>query len=273
MSEQEIGVERIARVFQSGHIAFMPYMVLGYPTPEVSLQVAQTLVEAGADLLELGVPFSDPLADGPTIQAATHHALDQGVTLAKCIAMVAEMRNRGLRTPALLMSYINPILAYGVHDCVRDSVAAGVDGFIIPDLPPEEAGELEVACRQYDLALVYLLAPNSPPDRIALVAEKSRGFIYLVSLTGVTGARDSLPPDLAEFVAKVRVVTHKPLAVGFGIGSGQQAKVVAQLADGVIVGSALVRQAGQSTERVGALARELRQALAGVPVQVDGRSR
>jgi tryptophan synthase alpha chain len=273
MNEQEMGVERIARAFQSGHIAFMPYMVLGYPTADVSLKVAQTLAEAGADLLELGVPFSDPLADGPTIQVATHHALNQGVTLAKCIAMAAEMRKRGLKTPALLMSYINPILAYGVQGCVMDSAAAGVDGFIVPDLPPEEADELETACREYGLALVYLLAPNSPPDRIALVAEKAQGFIYLVSLTGVTGARDSLPPGLADFVARVRAVTHKPLAVGFGIGSGQQAKAVAQLADGVIVGSALVRQAGQSTEHVGALARELRQALAEAPVRVDGRSR
>jgi tryptophan synthase alpha chain len=272
MSEREIGLDRIAQAFQSGHTAFMPYMVLGYPTPEISLQVAQTLVEAGADLLELGVPFSDPLADGPTIQAATHQALNQGVTLAKCIALVAEMRNRKLRTPALLMSYINPILAYGVHRCAMDSAAAGVDGFIVPDLPPEEAGELEDACREYGLAMVYLLAPNSPPERIALVAQKSQGFIYLVSLTGVTGARDSLPTGLADFVARVRVVTHKPLAVGFGIGSGQQAKVIAQLADGVIVGSALVRQAGQSTEGVGALARELRQALAEAPVPADGRS-
>jgi tryptophan synthase alpha chain len=270
MSRQETGLERIARAFQAGHPAFMPYMVLGYPTLETSLRVAQILADAGADLLELGVPFSDPLADGPTIQAATHQALNQGVTLAECIAMVAEMRNRELRTPALLMSYINPILAYGVYGCAKDSAAAGVDGFIVPDLPPEEAGELEDACREYGLALVYLLAPNSPPERIALVAQKSQGFIYLVSLTGVTGARDSLPPDLADFVARVRGVTHKPLAVGFGIGSGQQAKVIAQLADGVIVGSALVRQAGQSTEGVGVLARELRQALAEAPAWVGG---
>lgn len=257
------GIERIANAFQSRHIAFMPYSVLGYPTPEMSLQVVQTLVAAGADLLELGVPFSDPLADGPTIQAATQRALENGVTLAGCIAMVAGLRAHGVETPALLMGYVNPILAYGVKRFVADSAAAGVDGFIVPDLPPEEAGELEEACGQHGLALVYLLAPTSPPERIALVAEKSQGFIYLVSLTGVTGARETLPPGLADFVERVRAVTRKPLAVGFGIGSGQQARAVAQLADGVIVGSALVQRAAESIERVQSLAVELREALDG----------
>jgi tryptophan synthase alpha chain len=257
------GIERIANGFQAGRTAFMPYAVLGYPTPEASLEVIEALVAAGADLLELGVPFSDPLADGPTIQAATQRALENGVTLSQCLAMVAELRNRDVATPALLMSYVNPILAYGMRRCVADSAAAGVDGFIVPDLPPEEAGELADACQQHGLALVYLLAPTSSPGRTALVAEKSQGFIYLVSLTGVTGARDSAPPGLAEFVARVRAVAHKPLAVGFGIGSDQQAKAVAQLADGVIVGSALVQRAGESIERVQELAVELRGALNG----------
>ncbi len=274
MMNHSKGIERIAGAFRSGRTAFMPYMVLGYPTPEQSFQVAQVLVDAGADLLELGVPFSDPLADGPTIQAATQRALEHGVTLSGCIAMVAEMRRRGLATPALLMSYVNPILAYGIERCVADSSAAGVDGFIVPDLPPEEAADLEIACREYGLALVYLLAPNSPAERVALVAEKSRGFIYLVSLTGVTGARDGLPPGLADFIARVRAAARQPLAVGFGISSGEQARAVAQLAppalhggraglaDGVIVGSALVQRA-DSLDRLRSLARELRQALNG----------
>jgi tryptophan synthase alpha chain len=255
------GTERVANAFKPEHTAFMPYSVLGYPTPAISLEVAQTLVAAGADLLELGVPFSDPLADGPIIQAAAQRALENGVTLAGCIAMVADLRARGVQTPALLMGYVNPILAYGVQRFVTDSAAAGVDGFIVPDLPPEEAGELEAACQSHGLALVYLLAPTSSPDRIALVAEKSQGFIYLVSLTGVTGARDTLPPGLADFVARVRSATHQPLAVGFGIGSGEQARAVAQLADGVIVGSALVQRAGESLELVRALAVEIRAAL------------
>lgn len=256
-----MGVERVTDVFRSNGTAFMPYMVLGYPTPESSLVVAQTLIAAGADLLELGVPFSDPLADGPTIQAATQRALENGITLSKCLSMVEELRKRGLETPTLLMSYVNPILAYGIQRFVADSAVVGVDGFIVPDLPPEEAGELEAACRERDLALVYLLAPTSPLERIALVAEKSQGFIYLVSLTGVTGARDVLPVGLTDFVGRVRAVTRKPLAVGFGIGSGEQARAVAQIADGVIVGSALVQRAGESVGSLNALARELRQAL------------
>lgn len=255
------GIERITNSFQPRRPAFMPYAVLGYPTPELSLQVVQALVAAGADLLELGVPFSDPLADGPTIQAATQGALEKGVTVADCIAMVAALRARGVETPALLMGYVNPILAYGIQRFVADSAQAGVDGFIVPDLPPEEAGELEVACHGQGLALVYLLAPTSPANRIRLVAEKSQGFIYLVSLTGVTGARDALSPSLADFVGRVRGVTRKPLAVGFGIGSGDQARAVAQLADGVIVGSALVQRAGRSIDEVHKLATELREAL------------
>jgi tryptophan synthase alpha chain len=262
------GIERITDAFQPHQTALMPYAMLGYPTPDISLQVVQTLVTAGADLLELGVPFSDPLADGPTIQAAGQRALENGVTLTRCIKMAAELRNRGVRTPALLMSYANPIVAYGVQRFAADSAVAGVDGFIVPDLPPEEAGELEDACRQHSLALVYLLAPTSPSERIALVAEKSQGFIYLVSLTGVTGARDALPPGLADFVARVRAVACKPLAVGFGIGTGEQARAVAQLAEGVIVGSALVQRAGESMDRVRTLAVELRQALNGSGVRI-----
>jgi tryptophan synthase alpha chain len=241
--------------------------MLGYPTPDLSLQVVQTLVSAGADLLELGVPFSDPLADGPTIQSAAQRSLENGVTLTDCIRMVAELRNLGVATPALLMSYVNPILAYGERRFAADSAVVGVDGFIVPDLPPEEADELEDACRERGLALVYLLAPTSPPERCVLVAEKSQGFIYLVSLTGVTGSRDTLPPGLTDFVARVRAVADKPLAVGFGIGSGETARAVARLADGVIVGSALVRQAGESMDGVRALAVELRQALNGSGVE------
>jgi len=256
-----MGIQRIARAFQSNHVAFMPYAVLGYPTTEVSLQIIKTLVECGADLLELGVPFSDPLADGRTIQAATQQALENGITLEKCISMVANLRAFGIETPALLMSYLNPILAYGISRCVTECLKAGVDGFIVPDLPPEEAKEMEEACQRHGLALVFLLAPNSPPKRISLVAEKSTGFIYLVSLTGVTGARETLSSGLADFVSRVRGVTSTPLGVGFGISTGKQAAAVGKLADGVIVGSALVQRGGESLEHLQDLAIELRQAL------------
>ncbi len=255
------GINRIKNAFTKGHPAFMPYSVLGYPTRQASLDVVKTLTEAGADLLELGVPFSDPLADGPTIQAATQKSLENGTTLKDCLAMTRELRQQGVDIPALLMGYVNPMLAYGLQQFVADAAEAGVDGFIVPDLPPEEAAEFEALCTDHGLALVYLLAPTSTPERIKQVAEKSQGFIYLVSLTGVTGARNELPPGLSDFVARVREQTDTPLAVGFGIGNSEQARTVAQLADGVIVGSALVKQAAESTENVRALATELRDAL------------
>ncbi len=255
------GIDRIRNAFVRNGPAFMPYSVLGYPTRRASLAVVQTLAEVGADLLELGIPFSDPLADGPTIQAATQKSLENGTTVKDCLAMVRELRQRGVDTPALLMGYVNPMLAYGLASFVADAATAGVDGLIVPDLPPEEAGELEAACAEPGLALVCLLAPTSTPERIKLIAEKSQGFIYLVSLTGVTGARTELPPDLTDFVARVRAQTDKPLAVGFGISTGAQARAVGELADGVIVGSALVKCAGESVARVRELAVVLREAL------------
>jgi tryptophan synthase alpha chain len=255
------GIERVRGVFRSGRPAFMPYVVLGYPTPEASLQTVETLAEAGADLFELGIPFSDPIADGPIIQAATQRALDNGTTLAGCLDMAARLRARGVRTPFLFMGYVNPVLAYGLRRFVSDSAAAGIDGFLIPDLPPEEAGELEAACGEDGLAVTYLAATTSAPERLVLLGRRSTGFLYLVSLTGVTGVRERVPADLADFVARARMATDGPLAVGFGIGTGRQAGVVAALADGVIVGSALVKAAGESAARTHELARELAEAI------------
>lgn len=255
------GINRVQNAFTQGRPAFMPYSVLGYPTREASLEVVKTLADEGADLLELGVPFSDPLADGPTIQAATQKSLENGTTVKDCLAMTRELRAMGVDTPAVMMGYINPIMAYGMEQFVADAADAGVDGFIVPDLPPEEAGEFEAWCEQHGLAMVYLLAPTSGQERVKLVAGKSQGFVYLVSLLGVTGARTELPPDLADFVSRVRAETDKPLAVGFGIGNGEQAQLVGNIADGVIVGSALVKSAGQSADSVRELAAELRSAL------------
>jgi len=255
------GITRVQNAFTKGRPAFMPYAVLGYPTCAAGLEVIKTLAAEGADLLELGVPFSDPLADGPTIQAATQKSLENGTTVKDCLAMARELRESGVNTPALMMGYVNPIMAYGMEQFVADAADAGVDGFIVPDLPPEEAGEFEGLCNKHDLALVYLLAPTSGQKRVKLIAEKSQGFIYLVSLLGVTGARTELPPDLADFVKRVRAETGKPLAVGFGIGNGEQAQLVGSIADGVIVGSALVKRAGESVDRVRELAVELRAAL------------
>jgi tryptophan synthase alpha chain len=255
------GINRVQNAFTKGRPAFMPYVVLGYPTREAGLEVIQTLAQEGADLLELGVPFSDPLADGPTIQAATQKSLENGTTVKDCLAMTRELRAMGVDTPAVMMGYINPIMAYGMEQFVADAADAGVDGFIVPDLPPEEAGEFEALCEQYGLAMVYLLAPTSGPERIKLVTEKSQGFVYLVSLVGITGTRSELSPDLADFVDRVRAETDKSLAVGFGIGNGKQAQLVGNIADGVIVGSALVKCAGESVDSVRKLAAELRSAL------------
>ncbi len=243
----ESGVTRIARAFAiarvQGRAAMIPYLPLGYPQQERALALAQGAIDGGADLLELGIPFSDPLADGPLIQRATHIALNKGTTVARCLEMANQLRRKASLPPFVFMGYYNPLLAYGVEAFCRGCNDAGVDGLIVPDLPPEEGEELEGACQEQGVALIYLLAPTSPLERVRLVSERSVGFIYLVSVTGITGPRNQLPPDLAAFVQRVRKESDKPLAVGFGISSLAQASKVAQLADGVIVGSELVRRA------------------------------
>ncbi len=195
----------------------------------------------GADINELGIPFSDPLADGPTIQHSTQVAVQNGVTLANCLAGLETLRQRGITIPLILMGYINPILAYGLEQFVSDAFSVGAHGFIIPDLPPDEAAPLQTLCREKSLALNFLLAPNSPEDRIKLVTEQTTGFVYLVSIMGTTGARQELPKDLQDFAARVRMYTDKPIAVGFGISTPEQAQAVGKIADGVIVGSALIK--------------------------------
>ena len=246
------GLARIANAFEQAHRenrpALMPYYTLGYPDPETSLDVICAIAEAGADLIELGVPFSDPLADGPTIQHSTQVALDQGMTVRRCLDLVIEARARGVHQPLLLMGYINPLLSYGIERYTEDASAAGADGLIIPDLPMEEAEALEAACRNCGLALVYLVSPASTPERIAALAGRASGFLYLVSLTGVTGARAELSSGLADFVSRVTAVARTPLAVGFGISTPEQARTVSGLADGVIIGSALINAVGKSDQ-------------------------
>lgn len=246
------GLEQIASAFETARAArraaLMPYYTLGYPTQAASLEVVTAIAAAGADLIELGLPFSDPLADGPTIQHSTQAALENGMTVGRGLEMTAELRRRGVRQPLLLMGYYNPILAFGPARFAAEAAAAGASGFIVPDLPYEEAGELEAACQEHELALVYMLAPTSTPERIAGACRRSRGFLYLVSLTGVTGARASLPEDLAAFVGRVREAARTPLAVGFGISTPAQARLVGRLADGVIVGSAVIAAARDSAD-------------------------
>jgi len=260
------GLEHITQTFsalrQQGRAALMPYFTLGYPTLQDSLEVVESIAHCGADLIELGIPFSDPLADGPTIQRSTQVALEQGISVAHCLEAVVQIRRRGVEQPLLLMGYINPILAYGIQRYTSTAAAAGADGLIVPDLPLEEAGPLEIACRASGLALVYLVSPASPPERVAALASHTTGFLYLVSLTGVTGARSQLTAGLAEFVARVREAAHTPLAVGFGISTPEQAREVAGIADGVIIGSALINAVDDSTDPAGGAAKFVSQVRA-----------
>lgn len=236
------GLAQISAAFTQavrGAAALMPYYTLGYPDRETSLDII-TAIAPYSDLLELGVPFSDPLADGPTIQHSTQVSLEQGTTVTGCLEMLAELRRRGVTIPILLFGYYNPFLAYGLDALVKAARQAGAQGFIVPDLPPEEADDLEAAAHREGLAYVHFLAPTSSPTRIAAVTSRAQGFIYLVSVTGVTGARQSLQSDLYGFIGRVRSQTTTPLAVGFGISTPQQAADTGRLADGVIVGSALI---------------------------------
>lgn len=260
--------QRIQNAFRTAlkerSAALMPYFTLGYPDRETSLRVVEAIAPY-SDLLELGVPFSDPLADGPTIQHSTQAALAQGTTSADCLQMVRELRERGVTTPFLLMGYYNPILAYGEDRYVRDAAGAGVDGFIVPDLPVEEAQSLDRLAEDAGLVLVNMIAPTSHQNRVTKMARRARGFLYLVSLTGVTGARSKIATNLGAFVESVRQQTTAPLAVGFGIGTPQQAAKVAILADGIIVGSALIDAVdaapGDEANAAAAFVRSLRRAL------------
>jgi len=256
---REATMNRIDEAFKNKPI-FMPYYPLGYPDLETSIDVIEALAKNGASLVEVGLSFSDPLADGPVIQKATQVALEHGITIKKSLQAVAELRLRGVTIPLVLMGYYNPMLAYGLEAFIRDARAVGADGFIIPDLPSEEAGEFEALAGS--LPLICMLAPTTPPERMEKLARKARGFIYLVSVTGVTGARQSLAAGLGDLVTRVREHTSAPVCVGFGIGTPEQAHEVGMMADGAIVGTACVRTIGESTNPVEA-AKEFAQSYAG----------
>jgi len=234
-------VSGIASAFSPpGHKALIAYVTVGYPTIDATLKVVPLLADSGCDVVELGIPFSDPLADGVTIQKSSFHALQNGVTPPLCFD-VAKQLSKTVDIPLVFMSYFNPMFSYGLEEFCTACARSGISGLIIPDLPPEEGSELEAISRRQGLDLIYLLAPSSTEERIRLVAERSRGFIYVVSVTGVTGVRKRLPADLEAFVARVRKVATQPLCIGFGISTPEQARQVARIADGVIVGSRLIQ--------------------------------
>jgi tryptophan synthase alpha chain len=261
MNEIGIIMNRIENAFKNKPI-FMPYFPLGYPDLDTSIDVIEALANSGADLIEVGLSFSDPLADGPVIQKATQTALEEGITVRKALAAIAELRQRGVDIPLVLMGYYNPMLAYGLEKFVQDAREVGADGFIIPDLPMEEAEEFEsllnggrvdggdVPPSYRDLPLIQMLAPTTPNERMEAIARNAKGFIYLVSVTGVTGARTSIADGLGDLIARVREHTSAPVCVGFGISTPEQARQVGALADGVIVGSACVKTIGGSEKPV-----------------------
>lgn len=255
--------EKFAKLRANGQKALIPFIEAGDPVLDTTKALIPILEEAGADLIELGVPFSDPLADGPTIQKAALRALNSGTSLKKIIALVEEVRP-SVEVPLILMSSYNPIFVFGETEFVRAATKAGVDGLIVPDLPPEEAESLLALTEREGLDLIFLLAPSSTEDRIAMVSKLSRGFIYYISLMGITGARQELAGTIREHVGQIQGATERPVVVGFGISSPEHARDVATWADGVVVGSAIVKlmEEAETKEKmldsVGALVRELK---------------
>ena len=263
------GVARLEAVFETarseGRAALMPYMMAGFPGGDAALEIARAYADAGADVVEVGVPFSDPLADGPVIHDAATTAIGRGAGLGDALA-ACELLGEGV--PSVAMCYANMVLALGPRRFAGRLAAAGAAGAIVPDLPLEESAEIRAALDDEGLALVPLVAPTTPPERRERICEAARGFVYVVSLVGVTGEREQLPPELTELVAATREVAGVPVAVGFGIATPAQAAAVGAIADGVIVGTRLVRAVREAPDppaavrEVGALVRDLREALA-----------
>lgn len=262
--------ERFAQLKQQGRKALIPYLTAGDPNPDFTVPLMHAMVQAGADILELGVPFSDPMAEGPVIQHAMERALEHHVGLQQVIEMVAKFRTEDASTPVLLMGYLNPVEVMGYENFVNKATAAGVDGVLLVDLPPEEAGELLKYARLKGLDVIFLVAPTTTDARIHTVAEASSGFIYYVSLKGVTGAGHLDADAVRQRVAKIKSVTSIPVGVGFGIKDGVSAKSISAVADAVVVGSALVRlveanipSLDKTRAAVAGLMTEMRQAMDG----------
>jgi tryptophan synthase alpha chain len=241
--------------------ALVAYVTCGDPDLATTREIVLAAIEAGADAIELGVPFSDPVADGPVIQRASERALKHGTSLAQVLTLAAEIRQQAQSTGLILFSYLNPILRMGMDKFCKVARAAGLDGVLVTDLPVEESGEYLSAMRAHDLSPVFLAAPTSPDDRLKRIADASRGFVYAVSRTGVTGQRQQLAEDARKLVKRLRLVTRLPIALGFGISTAEQFAEVGEFADGVAVGSAIVqtveRNPGREAAAVGEFVRGL----------------
>lgn len=243
--------DRLGACFRQlgGRAALVTFVCGGDPSPELTPAILDALVAGGADIIELGIPFTDPMADGPSIQAGNLRALGAGISLRRLVAMAAGFRARHARTPLVLMGYVNPVLAYGVEDFARDAAAAGVDGVILVDLPPEEADAVAPALKAAGVHLLRLATPTTDARRLPAVLEGASGFLYHVAVAGITGARSAAEAEIAAAVARLKAATDLPVAVGFGVRTPEQAAMVARHADAVVVGSALVDCIGEAHAR------------------------
>ena len=245
-------MSRISDTFEElkagGRRGLIPFVTAGHPDMATTRRLLSALQNAGADVIELGVPFSDPIADGPVIQRSSQQALGNGVTLKEILSLVAEVRS-DLRVPIVLFSYVNPVLQFGVENFARACAEAGVDGVLLSDLPLEEAGEITNTLSKNSVDLILLAAPTSSEQRLRMIAENARGFIYAVSRTGVTGTRDELSHQAKELVQRLRALTSLPVAVGFGISTADQVRQVWDYADAAVVGSAIVKEIEENADR------------------------
>jgi len=235
---------RLTRVFDrlrsEGRAALIPFVTVGWPELGDTERIIPALIEGGGDIIEIGVPFSDPIADGPTVQKANQRALENGVTPVHALDAVRRLRQAGVVAPLLFMGYYNPVFQYGLEEFAAACADVGADGLLIPDLPPEESDALLDACAAHGIHLIYFLAPTSTPERMEAVMQRANGFVYVIAVTGVTGARGELAPGLDDYIARVRRYTTLPLAIGFGISRREHVARVEKLVDGIVVASALL---------------------------------
>lgn len=262
---------RFAALSRTGRRALVPFVTAGDPRPSVTVDLMRAMVTAGADVLELGMPFSDPMADGPVIQRASLRALEAGMTLPKVLELVAEFRQVDATTPVVLMGYLNPIEVFGYAPFVAAASAAGVDGLLVVDLPPEEGEELHALMQASELDMIYLVSPTTTDERVARICAQASGFIYYISLTGVTGSAHLDTGSVGENVARIKRFTDLPVGVGFGIRDGESAAAIARVADAVIVGAVLVQRVADLVDTpqripagVAELVSDMRRAMDGV---------
>lgn len=241
--------QRIRESFQPGRTSLVPFVTAGDPHPDWTVDIMHALVEGGANLIEVGVPFSDPIADGPVIQQSSERAIEKGVTLESVLADVAQFREDDAETPVILMGYMNPIERFGASQLAEACAKAGVDGLLLVDCPPEEASEVHESLSAHELDVIYLVAPTTHDGRLEKICERAGGFIYYVSFKGITGANRLDAAALAEPVSRIRARSDLPVAAGFGISDGESAKAVAAHTDGVVIGSALVKQLAEAGSR------------------------